>query len=122
MERQNVVHLCLVSSRMESFAPPELPLYTELYDIVKSKEYFVMTTNVDHQFYKEGFDENRIFATQGDYGKIQCQRGCHPKTYDAEELFRKMDEAVVPESLGKHAIGIGGGMEKAITDIRESVL
>lgn len=81
-----------------------------------------MTTNVDHQFYKEGFDENRIFATQGDYGKIQCQRGCHPKTYDAEELFRKMDEAVVPESLGKHAIGIGGGMEKAITDIRESVL
>jgi NAD-dependent SIR2 family protein deacetylase len=48
---------------MESFAPPELPLYTELYDIVKSKEYFVMTTNVDHQFYKAGFDENRIFAT-----------------------------------------------------------
>ena len=45
------------------FAPPELPLYTELYDIVKSKEYFVMTTNVDHQFYKAGFDENRIFAT-----------------------------------------------------------
>ena len=107
---------------MESFAPPALPLYTELYDIVKSKEYFVLTINVDHQFYKAGFDENRIFATQGDYGKIQCQRGCHPKTYDAEELFRKMDEAVVPESFGKCAIGIGGDMAKAITDIRGQVL
>ena len=107
---------------MESFAPPALPLYTELYDIVKSKEYFVLTINVDHQFYKAGFDENRIFATQGDYGKIQCQRGCHPKTYDAEELFRKRDEAVVPESFGKRAIGIGGDMAKAITDIRGQVL
>ena len=107
---------------MESFAPPALPLYTELYVIVKSKEYFVLTINVDHQFYKAGFDENRIFATQGDYGKIQCQRGCHPKTYDAEELFRKMDEAVVPESFGKRAIGIGGDMAKAITDIRGQVL
>ena len=107
---------------MNRFAPPALPLYTELYDIVKSKEYFVLTTNVDHQFYKAGFDENRIFATQGDYGKIQCQRGCHPKTYDAEELFRKMDEAVVPESFGKRAIGIGGSMAKAITDIRGQVL
>ena len=81
-----------------------------------------MTTNVDHQFYKAGFDENRIFATQGDYGKIQCQRGCHPKTYDAEEMFRKMDEAVAPEGFGKRAIGIGGDMAKAITDIRGQVL
>ena len=46
------------------FDLPALPLYKELYDIVKRKEYFVLTTNVDHQFYKAGFDENRIFATQ----------------------------------------------------------
>lgn len=42
---------------MNRFDPPALPLYTELYDIVKNKEYFVLTTNVDHQFYKAGFDE-----------------------------------------------------------------
>ena len=88
---------------MNRFDPPALPLYNELYDIVKDKEYFVLTTNVDHQFYKAGFDEQRIFATQGDYGKIQCQKACHPKTYDAEELFRKMDEArkdcLIPSEL-----------------------
>lgn len=76
---------------LNRFVPPALPLYTELYKIVKNKEYFVITTNVDHQFWKAGFSDDRIFATQGDYGKIQCERGCHPKTYDAEELFRKMD-------------------------------
>ena len=75
------------------FDPPALPLYTQLYDLVKEKEYFVLTTNVDHQFYKAGFDSDRICATQGDYGRIQCQRGCHAKTYDAEELFRRMDTA-----------------------------
>lgn len=49
---------------LNRFDLPALPLYKELYDIVKRKEYFVLTTNVDHQFYKAGFDENRIFATQ----------------------------------------------------------
>ena len=67
--------------------------YTSLLDIVKDKNYFVLTTNVDHQFYKAGFAPDRIFATQGDYGEIQCQRGCHSKVYDGEELFRKMDAA-----------------------------
>ena len=62
---------------MNRFDPPALPLYTELYNIVRDKEYFVLTTNVDHQFYKAGFESERIFATQGDYGEIQCQRGCH---------------------------------------------
>lgn len=97
------------------FDLPALPLYTQLYDIVKDKEYFVLTTNVDHQFYKAGFDGNRIFATQGDYGKIQCQRGCHPKIYDAEELFRKMDVArkdcLVPSELVPKCPVCGGKME-----------
>ena len=99
---------------MNRFDPPALPLYNELYDIVKDKEYFVLTTNVDHQFYKAGFDEQRIFATQGDYGKIQCQKACHPKTYDAEELFRKMDEArkdcLIPSELVPKCPVCGGNM------------
>lgn len=88
---------------LNRFDPPALPLYTKLYDIVKEKDYFVLTTNVDHQFWKAGFSPERIFATQGDYGKIQCQRACHPKTYDAEELFQKMDakrkDCLIPSDL-----------------------
>ena len=99
---------------MNRFDPPALPLYTELYDIVKNKEYFVLTTNVDHQFYKAGFDGKRIFATQGDYGKIQCQKACHPKTYDAKDLFRKMDKArrdcLIPSELVPKCPVCGGNM------------
>ena len=99
---------------MNRFDPPALPLYTELYDIVKNKEYFVLTTNVDHQFYKAGFDEKRIFATQGDYGKIQCRKACHPKTYDAKDLFRKMDKArrgcLIPSELVPKCPVCGGNM------------
>lgn len=99
---------------VNQFDLPALLLYTELYDIVKGSEYFVLTTNVDHQFYKAGFDENRIFATQGDYGKIQCQRGCHPETYDAEELFRKMEtarkECLIPSELVPKCPVCGGKM------------
>lgn len=99
---------------MNCFDPPALPLYTELYDLVKNKEYFVLTTNVDHQFYKAGFDEKRIFATQGDYGKIQCQKACHSKTYDAKDLFRKMDKArrdcLIPSELVPKCPVCGGNM------------
>lgn len=99
---------------MNRFDPLALPLYTELYDIVKNKEYFVLTTNVDHQFYKVGFDEKRIFATQGDYGKIQCQKACHSKTYDAKDLFRKMDKArrdcLIPSELVPKCPVCGGNM------------
>ncbi len=69
---------------------------------------------MDCQFYKAGFDKNRIFATQGDYGKIQCQRACHPKTYDAEDLFHKMDEArkdcLIPSELVPKCPVCGGNM------------
>ena len=75
------------------FLPPALPLYQQLYEIVKEKDYFVLTTNVDHQFQKAGFPAERIFATQGDYGNIQCEKGCHPKIYEAEDLFYQMDQA-----------------------------
>ena len=100
---------------LNRFDPPALPLYTELYDIVKDKEYFVLTTNVDHQFYKAGFEAERIFATQGDYGEIQCQKGCHQKVYDAEELFKKMDKAgkdcLIPSEFVPECPVCGGNME-----------
>lgn len=78
---------------MNRIAPSALPLYQKLYDMVKDKIYFVLTTNVDHQFHKAGFDETKIFATQGDYGLIQCAKGCHKKTYDAIQLFGQMNQA-----------------------------
>ncbi|PNV63240.1 Sir2 silent information regulator family NAD-dependent deacetylase [Clostridium sp. chh4-2] len=77
---------------MNRIAPPALPLYQTLFDLVKHKEYFVLTTNVDHQFRKAGFWEKRIFPTQGDYGLIQCAKGCHQKTYDAGTLFTEMNQ------------------------------
>ena len=71
-------------SYVNRIKPPALLLYQQLFDLVKEKDYFVLTTNVDHQFQKAGFLEERIFATQGDYGRIQCMKGCHPRTYGAE--------------------------------------
>ena len=50
----------------------------------------MLTTNVDHQFQRAGFDKKRLFYTQGDYGLFQCSNGCHNKTYNNEELIRKM--------------------------------
>lgn len=78
---------------MNRIAPPGLPLYKMLFELIKDKDYFVLTTNVDHQFQKSGFSEDRIFATQGDYGRIQCKRGCHNKTYDAVKIFGQMNQA-----------------------------
>lgn len=81
-------HSCI--NRIE---PGTLPLYGKLYELVKSKPHFVLTTNVDHQFWKAGFAEENIFATQGDYGEIQCEKGCHPKVYDAIDMFKQMNQA-----------------------------
>lgn len=64
--------------------------YTELLELVKDKDYFVLTTNVDHQFQLAGFDKKRLFYTQGDYGLWQCSKACHDKTYDNEEIVRQM--------------------------------
>ncbi|MDE6691377.1 MAG: Sir2 silent information regulator family NAD-dependent deacetylase [Clostridia bacterium] len=72
------------------YADPPKPVYDNLYDIVKDKDYFVITTNVDHCFQKAGFDKRQLFYTQGDYGLFQCSVPCHDKTYDNEELVRRM--------------------------------
>lgn len=68
------------------------PVYNELFDLVKDKDYFVITTNVDHCFQKAGFDKKRLFYTQGDYGLFQCSVPCHNKTYENEEIVRRMVE------------------------------
>ena len=70
----------------------ENPVYEDLLELVKDRDYFVITTNVDHQFQKAGFDKRRLFYTQGDYGLWQCSEPCHRKTYDNEETVRAMFE------------------------------
>lgn len=65
-------------------------LYDQLFALVKDKDYFVLTTNVDHCFQKAGFDKDRLFYTQGDYGLFQCSKPCHRGTYDNEETVKKM--------------------------------
>lgn len=72
------------------YQKPPKNVYNELYELVKDKDYFVITTNVDHCFQRAGFDKRRLFYTQGDYGLIQCSVPCHNKTYDNEELIRRM--------------------------------
>lgn len=64
--------------------------YRDLLELVKKKDYFVLTTNVDHQFQMAGFDKERLFYTQGDYGLWQCSKPCHQKTYDNEKTVRQM--------------------------------
>lgn len=67
------------------FRPGAMPLYKELFELVKDKNYFVITTNVDGQFRKAGFAPDKIFEVQGDYGLMQCAVGCHPKLYSDKE-------------------------------------
>jgi NAD-dependent SIR2 family protein deacetylase len=66
--------------------------YSDLLKLVKDKDYFVLSTNVDHQFQRAGFVKKRLFYTQGDYGLWQCSKACHDKTYDNEEAVRAMVE------------------------------
>lgn len=69
---------------------PQNEVYHKLFELVRDKKYFVLTTNVDHLFQINGFDKNRLFYTQGDYGLWQCSKACHQKTYDNEKIIRKM--------------------------------
>lgn len=72
------------------YSDTENGVYKRLFELVSDKDYFVLTTNVDHQFQKSGFDKNRLFYTQGDYGLFQCSEPCCQKTYDNEEIIRRM--------------------------------
>ena len=79
------------------------PVYKHLLKLVQDKDYFVLTTNVDHQFQKGGVDKKRLFYTQGDYGLWQCSKPCHRKTYDNEaavmEMVRRQKNMRVPTEL-----------------------
>lgn len=79
------------------------PVYEQLFKIVNSKDYFVITTNVDHCFQRAGFDKKRLFYTQGDYGLWQCSVPCHQETYDNEavvyEMIERQSDMKIPTEL-----------------------
>ena len=85
---------------------PPNETYKNLLELVRDKNYFVLTTNVDHAFQLNGFDKTRLFYTQGDYGLFQCSTPCHNKTYDNEKIIRAMIAAEknmrVPKELFPH--------------------
>ena len=68
------------------------PVYSQLLELVRDKDYFVITTNVDHCFQKAGFDKKRLFYTQGDYGLFQCGEPCCQETFENEDPIRRMWE------------------------------
>lgn len=78
--------------------------YASLFSLVENKDYFVITTNVDHQFQIAGFDKNKLFYTQGDYGLFQCSVPCHNKTYDNKELIEKMYREQKDGKIPSHLI------------------
>ena len=90
------------------------PVYEALLKLVRGKDYFVLTTNVDHCFQKAGFDKKRLFYTQGDYGLFQCARPCCQKTYDNEGTVRQMVKAQkdlrIPSDLVPHCPVCGAPM------------
>ncbi|WP_297070018.1 Sir2 family NAD-dependent protein deacetylase [uncultured Duncaniella sp.] len=97
------------------FRPGAMPLYKELYDLVKDKNYFVITTNVDAQFRKAGFNPEKIFEVQGDYGQMQCAVGCHPKLYSdketVEQILAHSENLTVPKEYVPVCPVCGGNMD-----------
>ena len=79
-------------------------LYQNLYNLVKDKNYYVITTNTDGQFINNGFDKDKVFEVQGSYSKFQCSKPCHLKLYDNEsqvmEMLKNIDENLsIPSKL-----------------------
>lgn len=79
------------------------PVYENLLKIVANKDYFVITTNVDHCFQKAGFDKKRLFYTQGDYGLFQCSEPCCQETFDNKDsiiqMFKQQEDMKIPTEL-----------------------
>ena len=96
-------------------APDAKPLYKHLLGMVRDKDYFVITTNVDGQFVKAGFNPDKVFEVQGDYGLMQCAKACHPKRYGNESLVKRMvarqKDCRVPPDLVPVCPVCGGPME-----------
>ena len=85
------------------YIEPPRPVYRKLLTLVKDKDYFAITTNVDHQFLRAGFDQKRLFCTQGDYGLFQTVDGRNGKTYDNEKWVIK---AMAAQGFVKDADGV----------------
>ena len=77
---------------LNRYIDPPKPVYQQLLKLIKDKDYFVITTNVDHCFQKAGIDKKRLFYTQGDYGLFQCSEPCCHKTFENEDIIRQMVE------------------------------
>ena len=96
------------------YTDPPKSVYQDLFSLVKDKDYFVLTTNVDHCFPKAGFDKTRLFYTQGDYGLWQCAKPCCQKTYDnqaaVEEMLRQQTNMRIPADLIPHCPVCGAPM------------
>ncbi len=92
------------------------PVYRELFELVADKDYFVITTNVDHQFQRARFDKKRLFYTQGDYGLFQSVDPSNQKTYDNEEWVMAAMEALgfVKDTDGIYQVPEGGGISMRI--------
>ena len=90
-------------------------VYQKLLKLVEDKEYFVLTTNVEHQFWINGFEDERIFATQGDYGLLQCEKGCHDKLYpNRDQVFEwveKTEDFKIPSEMVPKCPVCGGEMD-----------
>lgn len=85
------------------YQPAPKDTYAVLRDLLRERNYFVITTNVDHQFQSAGFSKNRLFYTQGDYGLWQCSVPCHARTYDnraaVERMVREQADCRIPTEL-----------------------
>ena len=103
---------------LNRFETPATELYKKLHNLVNNKKYFVLTTNVEHQFWKAGFPDEKIFATQGDYGYIQCAKGCHAKIYDNEilvsEMLKQTKDCKIPSELVPKCPVCGGEMDVSV--------
>ncbi len=101
--------------KLNRYNEKPLKLYQELYEIVKNKEYFVLSTNVDGQFYNSGFDKDKVFEIQGDYSYLQCENACHNKLYDNRELVEKWlqntKDCKIPSNLVMKCPVCGGNMD-----------
>ena len=100
---------------LNRFNKEPLKLYQELYSLIKVKDYFVITTNVDGQFEKAGFEKERVFETQGDYAYLQCENACHNKLYYnydlVNEWLKNTKDCKIPNNLVPKCPVCGGNME-----------
>ena len=101
------------------FDPIPKPVYEQLLELMRGRDYFVLTTNVDHCFQRAGFDKHRLFYTQGDYGLFQCSRPCCQKTWDNKEsvlaMVNQQDNMRIPSELVPHCPHCGS---HATTNLR----